>query len=174
MSNNLVLIGCYYFKHSADLISAIEEQMRRNLQLKGEFFLADAINIMIERGLKMRTQAVDVWLDAGTPEALLESNHYLLDHGRANYSAPEVREDVVLIPPIFIHPEAEIHHSVIGPYVSVAAGCKIDTSIMRNSILEEEAQVTDLVIENSLIGRKAEIIGRPRIINAGDNSELTL
>lgn len=174
MNNNLALIGCYYFKHSEDLISAIEEQMRRNLQLKGEFFLADAINIMIERGLKMRTQVVEVWMDAGTPEALLESNHYLLDHGRANYSTPEVHEDVVLIPPVFIHPDAEIHHSVIGPYVSVAAGCKIETSIMRNSIIEEEAVVTDLIIEDSLIGRKTDIIGRPRIINAGDNTGLTL
>jgi glucose-1-phosphate thymidylyltransferase len=174
MNNNLAVIGCYYFKHAADLISAIEEQMRRNLQIKGEFFLADAINILIERGAKMRVQEVDVWLDAGTSEALLESNHYLLDHGRANYSTPQILDDVVLIPPVFIHPEAEIHHSVIGPYVSIGCGCKIETTIMRNSILEEGAKVNDLVIEDSLVGRKTEIIGRPRIINAGDNTDLTL
>ena len=31
LDNNLVLVGCYYFRSAADLISAIEEQMRRNL-----------------------------------------------------------------------------------------------------------------------------------------------
>ena len=66
-----------------ELVSAIEEQMRRDLQLKGEYFLADAINIMLERGLKMRTEKVDVWLDAGTPEALLETNRYLWSNGRS-------------------------------------------------------------------------------------------
>ncbi len=62
MDNNLAVVGFYYFKSSDDLIAAIEEQMRRNLQLNGEYFLADAINIMLERGLKMRIEKVDVWL----------------------------------------------------------------------------------------------------------------
>ena len=50
MENNLALVGCYYFKRSEDLLSAIEEQMQRNIRLKDEFFLVDAINIMLERG----------------------------------------------------------------------------------------------------------------------------
>ena len=79
MENNLAVVGFYYFQSAEDLVSAIEEQMQRDLQLKGEYFLADAVNIMLERGLNMRTEKVDVWLDAGTPEALLETNRYLLE-----------------------------------------------------------------------------------------------
>ncbi len=174
LSNNLVLVGCYYFKHSEDLISAIEEQLERNIQLKGEFFLVDAVNIMLQRGLKMRTKVVEHWLDAGTPDALLESNRFLLDHGRANVCQPEVREGVVINPPVFVHPDAHIETSVIGPYVSIGAGCQIQNSIIRNTILEENAQLRDLVLSDSLIGRKAEIEGHPWMLNAGDNTELSV
>ncbi len=114
--------------------------MRRDLQLKGEFFLADAVNIMLERGLKMRTEKVDVWLDAGTPEALLETNRYLLDNGRSSNSQAAARPGVVIIPPVFIHPTAEVTNSIIGPHVSLGAGCWVERSILRNSILEDEAQ----------------------------------
>jgi glucose-1-phosphate thymidylyltransferase len=39
MSNNLAVVGFYYFNNSETLIAAIQEQMRRQLQLKGEYFL---------------------------------------------------------------------------------------------------------------------------------------
>ncbi len=92
MENNLAVVGFYYFRSAEALVSAIEEQMQRGLELKGEFFLADAINIMLERGLKMRIEKVDVWLDAGTPESLLETNRYLLSNGRSNSSQAATRE----------------------------------------------------------------------------------
>jgi glucose-1-phosphate thymidylyltransferase len=173
MQNNLAVVGFYYFKRSEDLISAIEEQMRRDLQLKGEFFLADAVNIMLENGLKMRTEKVDIWLDAGTPEALLETNRYLLDNGCSN--TPEAqREGMVINPPVFIHPTAVVTNSIVGPYVSLGAGCMVDSSILRNSILEDEAQVKDVILESSLIGRQAQIQRRAGMINAGDQTQVML
>ena len=48
MENKLALVGCYYFKSSENLMAAIEEQMQRNIQLRNEFYLVDAINIMLE------------------------------------------------------------------------------------------------------------------------------
>ena len=47
MENNLAVVGFYYFQEGQDLISAIDEQMARDMRLRGEFFLADAINIML-------------------------------------------------------------------------------------------------------------------------------
>lgn len=174
MSNNLAVVGFYYFQHAEDLISAIEEQMSRELQLKGEFFLADAINIMLERGLKMRTSKVDMWLDTGTPEALLETNRYLLENGLDNSQQAPHRENVVLIPPVFVHPSAEVYESIIGPYVSLGAGCKVERSIIRDSILEDEAHATSVILEGSLIGRKADIQRRAGVINAGDSTSVML
>ncbi|MFC1922023.1 sugar phosphate nucleotidyltransferase [Chloroflexota bacterium] len=172
--NNLAVVGFYYFRSAEQLISAIEEQMRRDAQLKGEYFLVDAVNIMLEKGLTMRTEKVDIWLDAGTPEALLETNRYLLENGHSNSQDASDRPDAVIIPPVYVHPTAEVENSIIGPHASVGAGARVNSSIVRNSILEDEAQVTDVILENSLIGRRSQIQRRAGVINTGDNSVVFL
>jgi glucose-1-phosphate thymidylyltransferase len=174
MDNNLAVVGFYYFEEGEDLISAIDEQMERGLELKGEFFLADAINIMLERGTRMRAEKVDVWLDAGTPSALLETNRYLLENGRNNNDEIKERSDVVIIPPVFIHPSAKVKNSIIGPYVSLGAGCKVNKSIIKDSILEDEAQATGVILEKSMVGRCAQLQRRSGVVNAGDNTLVTL
>ena len=172
MHNNLAIVGFYYFKHSEDLITAIETQIEQNTQLKGEFFLADAVNILLQRGTKMSTQRVDIWLDAGTPEAVLDTNHYLLDHGKSNGSEPTQKNGVTIIPPVFIHPEAEVKASVIGPYTSIGAGCKVNNAIIAESILEDGSQVSNVILESSLIGQAAAVTGCPNSLNVGDNSAI--
>ncbi len=174
LTNNLVLVGFYYFKEAKDLLSAIDEQIIRDKQLKGEFYLADAVNIMLERGLKMRTQNVDVWLDAGTPEALLETNRYLLENGKDNSDEARQQDGVVVIPPVFIHPSAQVSNSIIGPNVSIGAGCVVEHSIIAESILEDEASTMNVILEASLVGRRAVLRRRTAIINAGDNTEVML
>lgn len=174
MANNLAVVGFYYFKRGEDLVAAVEEQIERNLQFKGEFYLADAVNIMLEHGLKMRTEKVDIWLDTGTPEALLETNRYLLEHGQDNTPAEANCEGLVVIPPVFIHPTAKIKDSIIGPFVSIGAGCDVSHSIIENSILEDEAVASGVILEQSLVGRRAELHRRAAIINAGDNTAVTL
>jgi glucose-1-phosphate thymidylyltransferase len=173
MSNNLAVVGFYYFRDSRPLISAIEAQMEQSIAINGEFFLADAINIMLKRGLKMSVRRVDVWLDAGTPEALLESNRYLLENGSDNSDEAIRRPGVVVVPPVFIHPTAEVQHSVIGPHTSIGANCKVYSSIIRDSILAEAAEVSDAILENSLVGRRAQIKRRAGVINAGDQTALS-
>jgi glucose-1-phosphate thymidylyltransferase len=174
MSNNLAIVGFYYFRDSSKLLAAIEEQIERNIQLKNEFFLADAVNIMLERGLKMKTQPVDIWLDAGTADTLLQTNRYLLDHGRDNSSDVEKRPGTVINPPVYIHPTAQIENSIVGPYVSIGADCQVRSSILQDTILEDGAQTSGAILERSLIGRKACVERRPTILNAGDQTEITL
>lgn len=174
MENNLALVGCYYFKHGEDLVQAINEQMKRGIQLKGEYFLVDAINIMIDHGAKMRTNAVDVWLDTGTIEATLETNTYMLEHGRDNSTEAALREGITIIPPVFIHPSAKVEASVIGPHVSISLDCEVSGCIIRNSILDDGAGVTDSVLFGSFIGRHAKVEGNPRTVNIGDNSSVQI
>jgi len=174
MDLNLAVVGFYYFQDSRQLLSAIDEQMERDLQLKGEFFLVDAVNILLERGLRMRAEKVDVWLDAGTPEALLETNQYLLDNGHSNCNQITCQPGNVIVPPVFIHPTADVSRAIIGPHVSVGAGCVVRSSIIRNSILEDEAEVEGAILESSLIGRRAQIHRRTAMINAGDQTAVTL
>jgi glucose-1-phosphate thymidylyltransferase len=167
--DNLAVIGCYFFKHSEDLLIAIDEQMHRNIQLKGEYFLADAINIMLERGASARVQLADVWLDAGTPETLLQANRYLLEHGHSNSGSYPVPEGVKIIPPVYIGPGVNISESLIGPYVSVGAGCTIERSMICDSIIEPKAQIKTIMLDKSIIGRQAVVEGQLKIVNIGDN-----
>lgn len=173
MDNNLAVVGCYYFKEAEQLVSAIEEQIEQNLQLKNEFFLADAINIMLASGIKMITHQVDIWLDAGTPDSLLETNRFLLDHGHDNTEGAMKRTGTVIIPPVYIHPSASIHNTVIGPYVSLGMDCEVSDSIIKDSILEDQAHASDIILEHSLLGRRAQIHGTTTSINAGDDSQIT-
>lgn len=172
MTNNLAIVGFYYFQRAEDLIAAIVEQMERKTQLKGEFYLVDAINIMLEQGLKMRVQPVEEWHDCGKPDTLLETNRYLLDSGRDNSSEASHREDIVVIPPVFIDPSADIERSVIGPYVSIGPNCIIKNSILQNSIVDAKSEISDTSLSDSHIGREARVVGRHRTLNVGDSSEI--
>ena len=169
LENNLVVVGFYYFCSGEALIAAIEEQMRRKVQLKNEFFLADAVNILLERGARMGTRQVDVWLDAGTPDSVLETNRYLLDHS-SNNAEIFSRPGVTIIPPVFIHESARIEASVIGPHVSIGPGCELNRAIVRNSIIDEGSEIHDIAIEDSLLGRHVSLHGQPLHLNLGDQS----
>lgn len=170
MNNNLVVVGFYYFRSGEALIGAIEEQMRRNITLKNEYFLADAVNILLEQGMTMRTKRVDVWLDAGTPESVLETNRYLLEHGSDNTDSLDPCAGVTIIPPVFIHKSAKVEFSVVGPYTSIGPDCEIKRAIVSNSIIEEGTHVEEMILEGSLIGRHVHLRGQPVRLNLGDES----
>lgn len=176
IENTRVVVGCYYFREGGKMLTAIEEQFQRGTSLKGEYFLTDAINIMIEHGMKMRTQNVAVWLDTGTIDATLNTNRYLLEHGREN-AANHFGEDVEIIRPVFIHPTAQVSHSTIGPHVSVAADCRITDARVEDSILESGVTVEAATLKGCFIGRQARVTGRSAddtllTLNIGDNSSI--
>jgi glucose-1-phosphate thymidylyltransferase len=169
--NNLVVVGTYFFPSGADLIEAIRRQMEKGVTLGGEFYLADAINLMLSDGLRMRAEEVNQWEDCGKPETLLHANRYLLDHGREN-STECAAAEVVIIPPVFIDPNAKVERSVIGPYVSLAAGCRVENSIVRDTIVDEKAEISNMVISDSLIGSQARLWGKYGSFLVGDSSEM--
>ena len=172
--NNLALVGCYYFKSSEDLMAAIEEQIQLDVKIKNEFFLADAIKIMLKRGALMRVEHIDTWLDTGTINATLETNACLLKRMKAN---PEKRPKVKIIPPVFVHSTAEVVDSVIGPNVSIGPNCKIVQATIQDSILEEGTQISKVKLTHSVTGRNCVVEGLPNLneaasLNIGDNSNV--
>ena len=170
MNNNLAVVGCYYFPDGNHLVTAIEDQVQKKISLKGEFFLVDAINLMLEKNMPMRIEQVKTWLDAGTSEALLDTNRYLLENGCEREPAPGQLEDTIIIPPVFIHPEARVSTSIIGPFVSVGAGSLVQHSSIRDSILSPGAHITNANIEGSLLGYDVVVNGLIGKFNLGDNS----
>ncbi len=186
LENNLAVVGCYYFKSGENLISAIEEQMERNVQLKNEFFLVDAINIMIERHALMRVQKIETWLDTGTIDATLETNQFLLKRDEKKLSKQNAsRKNIKIIEPSFIHETAQIENSTIGPCASIGANCKISGSHIEDSIVEAECTIKNSALKSSLIGKQAKVEGSSKGVlreggkeflklNVGDNSSVIL
>jgi len=173
-SINLALAGFYYFPQAKDLVTAFEEQMASGTRLGGEYYLADAINLMLEVGLDLRTRQVDVWMDCGKPDALLETNRYLLEHGRDNSSETQLRQGSIFLPPVFVHPEAEIAESVIGPYASIGPNCVIRRSVIKDTIVEQDAFIQESVLHASLVGIGVRLFGLHGFVNVGDHSEVDL
>ena len=175
IENNLVIAGCYYYREAKDLLAAIEEQMERNVTLKNEYFLADAMSIMIERGTKIRVHEISTWLDAGTIEATLDTNQILLDKLGSDIRTTKL-ENVKIIDPVAIGDGAEISNSTIGPHVSIGANCKISNSTITESIIEANCEINDSALNRSFIGNQAKVKGRGDghvvKLNVGDASEV--
>jgi glucose-1-phosphate thymidylyltransferase len=174
MSLDLVVVGFYYFSSGEALVDAIVEQMECQIKLKGEYYLTDAINIMIEKGARFSVREIDTWLDAGTPEALFETNRFLLAHGYDNSKENAHREGVTIIPPVYIHENAKIQDAVIGPNVSIGAKCQVKEAILSECVLDDEAIVSKMILENSLLGKRVELTGEATSLNIGDDTWIKL
>ena len=167
--SNLAVVGLYYFKDSQWLFRAIKTLMDSGRSLKGEYYLADAIQVMIEEGAKFRTYPVAAWEDTGTWEAVLHANRYLL-RKMDRHTEPYMHGTSVVLPPAYVSADAVVENSVIGPYASISEGATVQDSIVRNSIVSPEATVTGTTLFGSLIGERAMVEGGYRTLNIGDDS----
>lgn len=172
MENRLAVIGLYYIEDSRLLMECCQELIDRDIQTKGEYYLVDAFNLMIKKhGVRFRAHKVDVWEDCGKPETLLRTNRYLLDHGHdSSYERPP--GNYLVVPPVSIAPTASIDRAIIGPHATIAADCCITSSIIRDSIIDEGAQIDDTMLDHSLIGKDALVRGRYRVLNVGNSSQV--
>jgi glucose-1-phosphate thymidylyltransferase len=166
----LAVVGLYYFKSGKALISAVQKLMDIKKMTNNEYYLADAMHLMVEGGAKFRTAQVSEWLDCGNPDTVLATNRYLLEHGRDNSVLFADRRDVIIIPPVNIHQSATLSNSVVGPHVTIAANCTITNSSLRDTIVDTGATCKDTLLEHSLIGSNARLEGHYRIVNIGDSS----
>jgi glucose-1-phosphate thymidylyltransferase len=172
--NNRAVVGFYYFRSAENLMAAIEEQVERNIALKGEFFLTDTVNVMLGHGARFTVKATPTWLDAGTREALLETNCYFLDHGRDNSAEAAQMPGVKVIPPVFIPPDARLEGCTVGPHVSMAEGVELRNATISDAIIERGAHVEDSTLTHSHLGRDTVVKGARGSLNIGDNSIVDL
>jgi glucose-1-phosphate thymidylyltransferase len=169
--SKLAQVGLYYLKNGRQFMDYINKAIQNDLRTKGEFYLPEVFKLMIKDGLKLGAPEIEEWLDCGKPETLLETNRYLLERATGNHI---FIEGCVIIPPVSIHPSAEVKHSVIGPYVSIAENCKINESIIRNSVINPNSILHNVMLDESLIGDAVELAGQSQRMNIGDNSVIDL
>jgi glucose-1-phosphate thymidylyltransferase len=166
--SRLALVGIYYIKKPHILIDCLRDEIKANIRTRGEFQLTDALQMMIERGERMKTFGIEGWYDCGKPETLLETNRHLLDKQPTAIGRP----DVVIQPPVFVSAKATVSNSVLGPYATIADDAFVENSIIRNSIVSEGGRVTNTLLEDSIVGNNAIVRGTYKRVNIGDSSEL--
>ena len=167
-TSNQAIVGLYWIRNPKLLEQCIDELFRKDARTKGEFQLTDALQLMITKGEKIKTFDVDGWYDCGKPETLLSTNRHLLEKTHTDISL----EGVVILPPVYVSKSAKITNSVIGPYATIAEGAVVADSIIRNSIVSSEGQVSRVLLENSIIGNNGVVEGGFKRINIGDSSEI--
>ncbi len=165
--SNLAVIGIYYVRRMSELYAAIEEQMRRGLSLKNEYFIADAIQLMIDGGAKVISMPVQEWEDCGNAATLLGTNRFLLERSGAEST---MRAGSVIVAPSFIAADAVIENSIVGPFASIGSGATVRSSLVRDSIVEERATISDALLDGSIVGRRAQVSGLAHGLNIGDDA----
>jgi glucose-1-phosphate thymidylyltransferase len=174
IEHRLALTGVYYFSEGQALISAIETQFQRGTFLNNEYYLADAVNIMLEAGLRLQAQEVQQWHDAGTPQALIETNAYLLNRSSKSLNQSTPGPSNVLVPPLFIAPGSHVTNSIIGPNVAIGENCSINESIIANTIIDDNTTIAGASLADSVIGKGCLIHGKAFQSIVADDSRLSI
>ena len=167
-TSNLAITGLYFFSRGGPLFEALRELQARDIRTKGEFQLTDAMQILVTKGHALGTFPVEGWFDCGKTETLLETNRILLDKRARTPTIP----GTVTLGPVFVAPDASVEGCVLGPHVSIAAGARLRNAVLRDSIVNENATVEDILLEGSVVGENAIVTGGFRRVNVGDSSEV--
>ncbi len=168
--SDLALAGMYYFNDQRVLKAAIEKLIADDIKTRGEYQLTDALQLMIENGEKIRAIEINGWYDCGTKESVLDSHRFLLNH----HLSTEHSNGSIIHPPVFIHAEAIIKDSVIGPNVTIDKRAKVTGAIISETIVGKGSVIKNMILSDSLIGDHAQVEGETRAINVGDYSEFKL
>jgi glucose-1-phosphate thymidylyltransferase len=166
------MIGIYYFKKAGLLFDALKQMIKEDRKTKGEFYLPDAMKIMLEKGAYLTTFQMDGWFDCGKPETLLATNRYLLEMKNGS-KVKTVSENSIIIPPVYIGKNVTLKNSIIGPFVSIDDNATIVMSIIKNSIINKNADIENAQFTDSLIGENAIVKDIVEKLNVGDNSEIS-
>ncbi|MCZ6775614.1 MAG: sugar phosphate nucleotidyltransferase [Ignavibacteria bacterium] len=167
-ATNLAVVGLYYLINTKLLVSSLNELVEKNIRTKNEYQLTDALQIMIDRGEKMKTFMIDGWYDCGKPETLLSTNRALLEK---NSSCPAI-DGVVINRPVYVASTAKLSNCVIGPFTTIGERTVVNESVVRNSIISEDAEIHMALLDDSIVGNGAVVKGSYKRINIGESSEI--
>jgi glucose-1-phosphate thymidylyltransferase len=162
-------IGLYYIKNWKLLYEGIDHVLKQPKN-KGEYFLTDAFQYMIDKGAKIRVVDVEGWYDAGKVDTMLETNEVMLRKGRSR--RPEDIGDSTIIEPVYIEEGVTLKKSKIGPNVSIGAGSVLEGSEISHSIVGVKATIRKSVLKNSLVGDEAVVEGVRGEVTVSDHSEV--
>jgi glucose-1-phosphate thymidylyltransferase len=168
--SKLANIGLYYIRDTKALFAGIAA-VKAAPKNKGEYYLTDAFQHMIEHGRKIRTAEVGGWYDCGEVGTLLESNHILLMKGRARRPVA-IPSGVTIVDPVYIEEGVSLEQCTIGPNVSIEAGTKVRGGSLRNALIGRDAVLTDCRLDGAILGDAVKVVGLVGSASLGAHSEV--
>lgn len=175
--SNEAIIGIYYFKSGENLLGELQYLIDNNLTKGGEYQLTDALQNMLDKGLKFKTNDVREWLDCGNPLATIQTNQRVLAlkaDKEQLVSDNVICNNSTIIPPVCIAEGVELNNSVVGPYVSISRETKVSNSVISNSIVGKQTTIANSVLSQSMIGNNVKLVSKPQHLSLGDYSETEL
>jgi glucose-1-phosphate thymidylyltransferase len=161
-------IGLQYIANWKLLFEGIDHVMAQPKN-KGEWYLTDAFQYMVERGAKLKVAEAAGWYDAGQVDTIIGTNRVMLEKGRAR--KPVGLTDCTIVEPVYIEDDVTLTGSTIGPNVSISEGTTIVNSSVRDSIIGRLAKIESCVLSNSLIGDHAVVQRVKGTVSMGEYSE---
>ena len=191
--SDLALVGVYLFGPSIFAAARSLEPSWR-----GEYEITEAIQKLIEDGLKVQSEVVSGWWkDTGQLADMLEANRLVLEEietrlegdidessrveGRVVVEPGATVKGSVVRGPAVIGAGATVEDAYVGPYTSLGENVSVARSEIEHSIVLAGSTVADLDarMEASLLGRDVKLTrseGRPRTLQmlVGDRSEIKI
>ena len=170
--SDLAIIGIYYFRDGENLRKELQYLIDNDLKEKGEYQITNALENMKQKGLKFAPGKVIEWLDCGNKNNTVYTHARWLESksGDNLIDSSLINRNALIIEPCFIGKGVTIVNSVVGPHVSLADGCTIENTIVRNSIVQKNTRIQNSVIGNSMIGSFVEIKNQMLDLSVGDYS----
>ena len=164
-------IGLQYIKNWKLMFEGIDHVMKQPPN-KGEYYLTDAFQYMVDKGAKLKVVDVDGWYDAGKLDTLLETNKIMLEKRKMARRPKSLPKDARIVDPVYIEDSVTIRRSTVGPNVSVSAGSVIEDSRVRDAIIGEKSKILRSELHDSIVGDEVVIEGFKGSGTVGDHSEL--
>jgi glucose-1-phosphate thymidylyltransferase len=166
--SKLANIGLYYIRDTDALWKGIDHVLTSPAN-KGEFYLTDAFQHMIEHGRKILTAEVGGWYDCGKLDTLLETNEILLGKGAAR------RRDfpgVTIHDPVLIEDGVTVERSEIGPNVTLKAGTRVSDSRLAHTIVGTRCTIVGATLRHAMLGNSVVVRNFTGSGSIGDHSEV--
>ncbi len=169
------IIGIYYFNDGEYLRSELQYLLDNDIKDKGEYQLTNALENMKAKGSKFTSGTVNEWMDCGNKAVTLETNGKILGFIKDDeklVSDEATIENSKIIEPCYIAAGAKIINSTVGPRVSVGKNTVVKDSHLEDVLIQEDSEISNATLKNSMIGNKAKFNGNFTEISIGDYSVL--
>jgi len=163
-------IGLYYVKNWKLLYEGIDYVLSQPKN-KGEWYLTDAFQYMIDKGAKLKVVDVEGWYDAGKLDTLLETNKIVLEKGAAR-RPKNVEASVTIHDPVYVEDDVTLSNATIGPNVTLGKGSRVEGSTLTDTIIGSKCTIKRSTLHNSLIGDDVVVEGLRGEVTLSDHAEV--